>query len=242
MTLRQARADLRRAADPKKAVFLQSYFKTGSGEYGEGDTFIGVTVPLLRTIAKKHQGLRLLSLSRLLRSRINEERALALEILVRQFYRADTSARQTLYSFYVRHLQYVNNWNLIDGSAPAIIGPILLGRRTAFLYRLAKSKRMWDRRIAVVSTLHLIKRGEYEHTLRLCAMLLRDPHDLIHKACGWMLREVGKRDLRPLTRFLRAHHAVMPRTMLHYAIERLPERKRRAYLRHPSRRPRVPSK
>ncbi len=238
MTLRQARADLRLAADPKKAVFLQSYFKTGPGEYGEGDTFIGVTVPLLRTIAKKHQGLRLPNLSRLLHSRINEERALALAILVLQFHRADNRERQVLFSFYLRHLWYVNNWNLIDGSAPAIIGPILMGRHTALLYQLAKSKRMWDRRIAVVSTLHLIKRGEYEHTLRLCAMLLRDPHDLIHKACGWMLREVGKRSLRSLTRFLRAHHATMPRTMLRYAIERVPERKRRAYLRHHSRRPR----
>ncbi len=242
MTLRQARADLRRAADPKKAVFLQSYFKTGPGEYGEGDIFIGVTVPLLRTIAKKHQELRLANLRGLLRSKINEERALALEILVLQFHRADTPARQTLFSFYVRHLRYVNNWNLTDGSAPAIIGPILVGRNTALLYRLARSKRVWDRRIAVVSTLHLIKRGEYDHTLRLCAMLLRDPHDLIHKACGWMLREVGKRNLRPLTRFLRAHHATMPRTMLRYAIERLSERKRRAYLRYPSRRPGFPPK
>ncbi len=238
MTLRQARADLRRAADPKKAVVLQSYFKTGPGEYGEGDAFIGVTVPLLRTIAKKHQGLRLTNLRRLLRSKINEERALALEILGLQFHRADNRERQALFTFYVRHLRYVNNWNLIDGSAPAIIGPNLVGRNTALLYRRARSKRMWDRRIAVVSTLHLVRRSEYDHTLRLCAMPLRDPHDLIHKACGWMLREVGKRNPRLLTRFLRAHHATMPRTMLRYAIEQLPERKRRAYLRHPSRRPR----
>jgi 3-methyladenine DNA glycosylase AlkD len=183
-------------------------------------------VPALRTIAKRHRGLPWRDLGRLLRSSVNEERALALEILILQHGQTNGARRASLFKFYMRHRRYVNNWNPVDGSAPAIVGPARAGRNAVLLDRLATSGRVWDRRIAMLSTFHPVKRGRYGPTLRLCRMLRRDPHDLIHKACGWMLREVGKRDPEVLERFLRAHHACMPRTMLRYATERLPAAQR----------------
>jgi 3-methyladenine DNA glycosylase AlkD len=152
-------------------------------------------------------------------------------ILVRQFQRGDAEARDAIFSFYIRHLPFVNNWNLVDGSARYIIGPHVMGRDTRLLYRLARSRRMWDRRIAIVSTFHFISHRRYAETLRIAGLLLGDDHDLIHKACGWMLREVGKRDPQRLHRFLRTHARRMPRTTLRYAIERFPIAVRRAYLR-----------
>lgn len=210
---------------------MQAYFKTGPGEYGEGDRFIGVTVPAIRSIARRHREMSRSDLGRLLRSPINEERAAALAVLALQYRQADPPARARLFEFYMRHLRYVNNWNLVDGSAPDIAGPTLTTGNSPTLQRLAQSDRVWDRRVAVLSTYHAIKERRFGPTFRLCRMLLRDPHDLIHKACGWMLREVGKRDEGALERFLRVNRARMPRTMLRYAIERLTPAKRRAYLR-----------
>ncbi len=234
MTLRQARVALRRAADPARAELLRTYFKTGPGEYGEGDRFIGVAVPAITSIARRCRGLSRSDLDHLLRSPVNEERATALTILALQYRQADPAARARLYDFYMRRLRYVNNWNLVDGSAPAIAGPVLTVGKSPVLDQLARSTRLWDRRVAVLSTYYAIKQGRFGPTLRLCRLLLRDPHDLIHKACGWMLREVGKRNANVLERFLRAHRAQMPRTMLRYAIERLPPAARRAHLAGPS--------
>ena len=234
MTLRQAQVALRSAADPARAKVLRAYFKTGPGGYGEGDRFIGVTVPAITGIARRYRGLSRSDLDRLLRSTVNEERATALAILALQYRQADPAERAVMYDFYMRRLRYVNNWNLVDGSAPAIAGPVLTVGKSPVLDRLARSTRVWDRRLAVLSTYHAIKQGRFGPTLRLCRLLLRDPHDLIHKACGWMLREVGKRNADVLERFLRAHRARMPRTMLRYAIERLPPAARRAHLAAPS--------
>jgi 3-methyladenine DNA glycosylase AlkD len=229
--MRQVRAALRRVSRRDRAAALRLFFKTGPGEYGEGDRFIGVTVPDLHRLARQYGALPLADVRRLLRSPVNEERSLALMILVRQFQRGDAEARDVIFHFYMRHLPFVNNWNLVDGSARCIIGPHLMGRDTRLLDRLARSRRMWDRRIAIVSTYHFITHQRYAESLRVARLLLRDEHDLIHKACGWMLREVGKRDPTRLHRFLRTHARRMPRTMLRYAIERFPEKVRRGYLR-----------
>lgn len=220
LTASQARRSLRARIRPGKAAVYQSFFKTAPGEYGEGDRFIGVTVPDTRRVAHEFAELGLSELRKLLASPVHEERLLSLLILVEQYRRGSLPVRNARYRFYLRNARRVNNWDLVDSSAHHIVGAHLAGKNKALLSRLARSKNLWERRIAVVATWHDIRRGEPAATLKISAMLLDDPHDLIHKACGWMLREVGKRDKAALVGFLNRYRRRMPRTMLRYAIER----------------------
>ena len=226
-TIRRA---VRRLADPKKAAILQSFFKTGRGGYAEGDRFLGLTVPKVRVLVRKFEQAGLRVIGSLVASPIHEERLLGLLLLVGRYPRAVPAERQRLYRLYLRSFPHINNWDLVDGSAEHIVGPHLADRSKAPLVSWARSENLWERRIAILSTFHYIKRREFAETLKIARLLLRDPHDLIHKAVGWMLREIGKRDLATEERFLKAHYRRMPRTMLRYAIERFPKRKRLAYL------------
>ena len=225
------RRELRAAADPSRAALLQRFFKTGPGEYAEGDRFLGLTVPQVRAIAAKHQSLPLVDLEALLASPWHEERLLALITLVRQYAHGTAAQRNAIYRLYRRNTGRINNWDLVDCSAGSIVGAHLAGRDRRVLEQLARSPLLWERRIAIVSTFFYIRHGELRPTLRLAELLLDDEHDLIHKAVGWMLREVGKQDRAALQRFLNAHAPRMPRTMLRYAVERFPERLRQRYLR-----------
>jgi len=213
-----------------KAELLQRFFKTGPGEYGEGDIFLGVMVPEQRKTAKKYTDLKLIDLQRLLRSKIHEERLTALFILIHQFEKAKGIARKRIYDFYFKNRKGVNNWDLVDLSAPRIMGKYLLDKPKGVLYKLARSSNLWDRRIAVLSTFAFIDKNKFEDSLEIAGILLEDKEDLIHKAVGWMLREVGKKDLKVEENFLKKHYKNMPRTMLRYAIERFPEKKRKMYL------------
>lgn len=219
--------ELHRIANPDRAVAAKRFFKTGPGEYGEGDQFIGLTVPQVRRLAKSYRDLSLADTMRLLRSPIHEVRLLALIILVEKYRRADAAGRRRIHGLYLGSTRYINNWDLVDTSAEHIVGP----EPGAPLLRLAKSSSLWERRIAILATFHFIKRGEFVPTLRIARQLLHDEEDLIHKAVGWMLREVGKRNLPVLKKFLYAHYRRMPRTMLRYAIEKFPARTRLRYLR-----------
>ena len=226
------RKELKSMADHDKAATLQRFFKTGPSHYGEGDTFIGVMVPKSRQIAKKFNQLPLGEIRILLYSRIHEERLVALLILAWRYIRSSSSMeREEIAKFYLEHIQQVNNWDLVDLSAPNILGAHLADRddRRPLLYRLAGSENVWERRIAILATLHFIRKGDFSETLKIAGMLLHDRHDLIHKAVGWMLREVGKRDAAAEVAFLEKYCNVMPRTMLRYAIERLSESKKRRY-------------
>jgi 3-methyladenine DNA glycosylase AlkD len=220
-------------ATPARAASSSRFFKTGPGEYGEGDRFLGIDVPTLRKFSREFQGEPRTDLLRLLRSPWHEERALALLVLVRQYQRGDAQVRDAIHALYLANTRYVNNWDFVDCSAEHIVGPHLPKGRRVLLRRLAKSNVIWERRIAVLATFHYIKQGQFDDTLRLAAMLLEDEHDLMHKAVGWMLREIGNRDLAVEQVFLDEHAARMPRTMLRYAIERFPERLRQRYLRTP---------
>jgi len=213
-----------------KAEILQRFFKTGPGEYGEGDIFLGIAVPEQRKIAKKYTDLRLIDFQGLLRSKIHEERMTALFILIDQFQKAKGIARKRIYNFYFKNRKGVNNWDLVDLSADKIMGEYLLDKPKDILYKLARSSGLWDRRIAILSTFAFIKKSKFEDTLEISKILLEDKEDLIQKAVGWMLREVGKRDLKTEERFLKKSYKSMPRTMLRYAIERFPEKKRKMYL------------
>ena len=225
------RAELRAAADPADAEVLRRYFKTGPGEYGEGDRFLGVRVPAVRRLARAHDELSLEECAELLRSEIHEERLLALHLLVRRHQRGSAAQREAVYRLYLASTAHVNHWDLVDTSAADIVGAHLAQGNRAPLLALARSASVWERRIAIIATFHFIRHGELEPTLRIAEMLLGDGHDLIHKAVGWMLREVGKRDPASAEAFLRAHCRAMPRTMLRYAIEKLPEPLRQQYLR-----------
>ena len=230
MNVAELKMALRAAARPGDAEFLQRFFKTGRGEYGEGDVFIGVRVPVIRKLAAQGDALDSAQVLSLLQSQYHEERLLALVMLVRRFERGAAEERQQLFHLYLREVRWINNWDLVDVSAPNIVGAWLLDKPRDPLPALARSSGLWERRIAVVATFAFIRKQQYEDTLQLCEYLLGDRHDLIHKACGWMLREVGKRDLSPLTGFLDRHAARMPRTMLRYAIERLPTAQKQTYL------------
>jgi len=228
MSLKELRSDLGKFADAEKAKTLQNFFKTGKGEYGEGDVFIGVTVPQARAVAKKHSGIRLWEVEELLKSPVHEERLLAALILVEKFEGAE---RERVADFYLRNARRFNNWDLVDLSAYKILGEwVMVSRDSSILYRLARSPDLWERRISIISTFAFIRRGVYGDTLRIAEMLLGDGHDLMHKAVGWMLREVGKRDEKALEGFLDRHAADMPRTALRYAVERLPGAKRKKYM------------
>ena len=222
---------MRREASPKAARFLQRFFKTGPGEYGAGDKFIGIRVPVTRKLARKFRELPRRAVVALLQSPIHEERLLALIILVNAYQRGDDAERAEIYKLYLAQLDRVNNWDLVDSSAPYLIGPHLLNRSRTTLFRLARSQNLWHRRVAVLATFHFIRAGDFADTLRLAERLRDDEHDLMHKAVGWMLREIGKRDVVVFRKYLDQHAAFMPRTMLRYAIEKLSERERRRYLR-----------
>lgn len=230
MTAQKIRKQLRDLADPAKAKILRGFFKTGPGEYGEGDVFLGITVPVLRKLAKEHDGIALKGSLQLLKSTVHEERLLALFLLIRAYSKGDESLKKKIYDLYLINIRFINNWDLVDLSAPNIVGSYLTDRSRKPLYALAKSRNLWKRRIAILSAFTFIKRNEFSDMLRISGMLLADRHDLIHKAVGWMLREVGKRDLSAEERFLQRHYKSMPRTMLRYAIERFPESKRQQYL------------
>jgi 3-methyladenine DNA glycosylase AlkD len=227
----EVRAALAAAASPAKARVMAGFFKTGKGQYGEGDQFWGVTVPAQRKIARAHRGLPLGELGRLLDSKVHEARLTALLILVDRYARGDDDTKRAAFDFYLRHLGRVNNWDLVDSSAHQIVGEHLKARDRALLDRLAKSKVLWERRVAMISTYAFINAGEHEDTFRLAKALMRDDEDLMHKAVGWMLREVGKRiDPELLRGFLRAHASDLPRTALRYAIEHFDPTERRAWL------------
>ncbi len=230
MTVNKIRSKLRKLADKDKAKILQGFFKTGPGQYGEGDRFLGITVPVLRKLAKECRDTRIMEIIQLLESPIHEERLLALFLLVQAYSAGDASAKKKINALYLKKNKYVNNWDLVDLSAPNIVGHYLADKSRRPLYDLARSQNLWKRRIAIVATLYFIRQNEFSDTLKISRILISDRHDLIHKATGWMLREVGKRDLRALEKFLISHQMGMPRTMLRYAIERFPEERRREYL------------
>ena len=225
-TAERIRKDLRNAADTSRVPVLQRFFKTGPGQYGEGDVFIGVTVPQARKLAKLYRSSDLDAVSELLDSKVHEDRLVGLLILLRKY----NSGENGIAEFYLEHLGRVNNWDLVDLTSPGILGPHLVGKSRSMLYKFAKSENLWERRVAIVATYHFIRANDFADTLKIAELLLGDNHDLIHKATGWMLREVGKRNVCVLETFLDHHYAEMPRTMLRYAIERLPERKRKFYL------------
>ena len=216
--------ELRVFADFEKANLLQKFFKTGKGCYGEGDIFLGIIVPNTRKVAKKFTDLKLSEIKKILYSKIHEERLCALLILVEKFQKADDAEKKAIFYFYMKNAKQANNWDLVDLSAPKIAGEYLLNR-------FAKSKNLWEKRISVVSTFVFIKNGEYKDSLKIAEILMNDKHDLIHKAVGWMLREVGKKNLAEEERFLKKYCKKMPRTTLRYAIEKFPENERIAYLR-----------
>jgi 3-methyladenine DNA glycosylase AlkD len=226
------RRQLQAFADPTRAAGSSRFFKTGPGEYGEGDRFMGITVPQLRSLVAGTDPLGEPAVLSLLHSTWHEERLLALFILVRRFERSkrDETHQQHLVSLYLANTRWINSWDLVDCSAPLILGAWLLQRDRAVLDRLVASPNLWEQRIAVLATLAFIREDDLTDTLRLCRTLLTHPHDLLHKACGWMLREAGKRDVSALRAFLDAHAPQMPRTMLRYALEKLSEPERRHYL------------
>jgi len=228
MRLSFLRKELKAKASPKKAKLLQRYFKTGPGEYAEGDVFLGVVVPELRKIAKKYAAFELADALKLLHSKIHEERLIALLMMVDKFQAEEEQER--IYNLYLQNTKYINNWDLVDLSSHEIVGEYLKDKPRDVLYKLAKSKNIWEKRIAVLATFNFIKDNEFAESLKIAKILLNDEHDLIHKAVGWMLREVGKRDLKTEEEFLKKHCKKMPRTMLRYAIEKFPERKRKRYL------------
>jgi len=228
--LSELRKRLKRFASARDAQFLQRFFKTGPGEYGEGDQFIGVRVPALRRLVREFRGLALADTCELLHSPIHEECLLALLILVDAYDRGNESERAAMFRLYLDNTACINNWDLVDGSAPGIVGRHLATRPRKILFELAGSPDVWERRIALLGAFHFIRRNEFAEILRLAEMLLLDRHDLIHKAAGWMLREAGKRDVTVLRGFLKLHAARMPRTMLRYSIEKLPVTERRRWL------------
>jgi 3-methyladenine DNA glycosylase AlkD len=228
--LNQIKKDLARLKNPEKAKVLSGFFKTGKGEYGEGDKFLGIVVPEQRKIAKRHSNISLSDLQELLSSKIHECRLTALFILIAKYKKADEKEKKKIFYFYLKNTRYINNWDLVDLSAPKIVGEYLLDKNRKLLHKMATSKNLWRKRIAILATFAFIRNNDFKDTLEISKVLLRDKNDLIHKAVGWMLREVGKRDLGAEEAFLKKHYNVMPRTMLRYAIERFPEEKRLSYL------------
>jgi len=222
--------ELEDLADPGHAAILQRFFKTGPGEYGEGDRFRGLRLPVLRKMARKYRHLPLAAAASLLQSAFHEDRLLALLILIQRYYPGDAALRGEIHHLYLEHRSLVNNWDLVDASAPHLLGHYLRDRPKDPLTRLAASRVLWDRRMAIIATFDFIRQGEFDETFRIARLLLGDPEDLIHKAVGWMLREVGKREAAVAEAFLQVHYRQMPRTMLRYAIERFPEARRQAYL------------
>ncbi len=230
MTLLNEQEILRELGDPAIAEHSLRFFKTGKGEYGEGDQFLGIRVPILRKHAKLFRHLSLAETEQLLQSGFHEERLCALIILVQKYNDGTTGEQQQVFDLYLRSTAYINGWDLVDSSAHHIVGKHLLNSNRDLLYSLARSWSLWERRISIISTFHFIRQLQYSDTISISAELLNDREDLIHKAVGWMLREVGKRDLAVEEEFLQSCYKTMPRTMLRYAIERFPQEKRQCYL------------
>ncbi|MFA6079287.1 MAG: DNA alkylation repair protein [Candidatus Omnitrophota bacterium] len=228
--MERLKRSLRKIGNKEKARLLQRFFKTGKGEYAEGDIFLGATVPVLRKLALQFRGLTLDNTILLLKSPIHEERLLALFILILKYKASDHSGKENIYKLYLKHTRFINNWDLVDVTAKHIVGDFLRDRDKAPLYKLARSGSLWERRISIISTFDFIGHHRFDDSMRIAEILLLDPHDLIHKAVGWMLREVGKRDMAREEAFLKKHYKKMPRTMLRYAIEKFPEPRRQAYL------------
>ncbi len=230
MTCSEIQNRLAKLANEERAQVLRGFFKTGPGQYAEGDIFLGITVPVLRSVAKECGKTTIKDSVRLLRSRVHEERLMALFLLIASFGKGDGRVKARIYHLYLENLQYVNNWDLVDLSAPNIAGAYLSDRSRRPLYNLARSTDLWERRASIVATLYFIRQDDLGETFTIARMLLNDEHDLIHKSVGWMLREAGKRDQLAEESFLKTHYRTMPRTMLRYAIERFPEKKRKSYL------------
>ena len=228
--LNQIKKDLSKISNPEKAKKLSSFFKTGKGQYGEGDMFLGIPVPEQRKVAKRYIGLPLPALQELLGSKIHEHRLTALLILVSKYQKSNNAGKMKIFNFYLKNIRYVNNWDLVDLSAPKIAGNYLFSKDRSILFKLAKSENLWERRIAILSTFEFIKNNDFEDALSISILLLNDDQDLIHKAVGWMLREIGKRDQQLEEKFLKIYYRKMPRTMLRYAIEKFDEKKRKFYL------------
>ncbi len=230
MTANEIQQQLDALSTPEKKAFLPYFFKTGKGQYGEGDKFLGVVVPDIRKVAKEHKALPISELQQLLKSESHECRLCALLILIEQFRKSKDADREKIYEFYLANSRYVNNWDLVDLSCYHIVGEYLSDKDRSRLYELAESELLWDQRIAVVSTMAFIRKNDFKDILSLSEKLLNHKHDLMHKACGWMLREAGKRDEDVLKSFLDKHHKVMPRTMLRYSIEKLTKEERAHYM------------
>lgn len=230
MHLKELKKELKNFSDSEKAKIYSRFFKTKKGEYSEGDIFIGVKVPEQRKIAKKYINTGLKDLQKLLNSKVHEHRNTALLILIYKFKKSKNEEKEKMYKFYLKNTNNINNWDLVDVSASYIIGEWLCDKDKNILYRLAKSQNLWERRIAIISTFAFIRNNQFEDTFKIAEILLDDNHDLMHKAVGWMLREVGKKDLETEEKFLKKHYQKMPRTMLRYAIEKFQEEKRQKYL------------
>ena len=226
--LNNLKYDLQELKDTKKAEIYARFFKTGKGQYGQGDIFLGITVPNQRTVAKNYLNLPLKDIQILLLDNIHEYRLTALIILVTKYKKSNN--KKEIVDFYIKNAKNINNWDLVDTSAPYILGDYLLDKDRTILYTFAKSKNLWGKRIAILSTFAFIKNNDFKDTINISEILLNDTHDLIHKAVGWMLREVGKKDQTLEEDFLKKHHTTMPRTMLRYAIEKFSEDKRQFYL------------
>ena len=230
-TLSQLQQELNKAEDLEKAKILQTFFKTNPGEYGHGDIFLGIVVPAQRKIVKKYIHLNLPEIQKLLNSKIHEHRFCALVILVSKYQNAKKELeKKEIYDFYIKNSKKINNWDLVDTSAPQIVGEYLLNQDKKILYKLAKSKNLWQKRIAILATFSFIRKNKFNDTLEISEILLKDKHDLIHKAIGWMLREVGKRNKQVEIKFLIKHAHKMPRVMLRYAIEKFPKKERDYFL------------
>ena len=226
----QIKKDLSQLSDPERAKNLSWFFKTGKGQYGEGDVFLGITVPEQRKVAKKYIDLSLNDLQELLNSKIHEHRFTALVILISKYRKAEESSKKEIFDFYLRNTKNINNWDLVDLSAPRIIGDYLLNKDRTTLFKLARSNILWERRISILSTFTFIDNCDFEDALSISELLLHDEHDLIHKAVGWALREIGKRDQNVEEKFLTKQYPNLPRTMLRYAVEKFDEKKRKKYL------------
>lgn len=228
--LSQLKADLQKLQNPRYAKILARFFKTGQGEYGQGNKFLGIKTPLLRKTAKKYNALKLSDLQKLLNNKIHEYRSTALIILINKYAQAQENERKQIIDFYLKNTLNINNWDLVDLSAPKILGDWLLKCNRSILYKLAKSKNLWEKRIAILSTFAFIKNNQFADTLKIIKILLSDQHDLIHKACGWMLREIGKRNQKIEESFLQTHYRLMPKIMLRYALEKFDMEKQKKYI------------
>ena len=230
MSFNQCVQELNKLKNPAKAKLLAGFFKTGKGEYGEGDIFLGITVPEQRKVAKNFLKLKTSEIQKLLNSKIHEHRLVALLILAERYKRGDDKEKKEIVKLYLKNTKKINNWDLVDLSSHCILGDYLLDKDRKILYALARSRNLWEKRIAVISTFAFIRVNDFKDSLKISEILINDKHDLIHKAVGWMLREIGKRDQKVEEKFLLRYYKTMPRTMLRYAIEKFPEKKRQFYL------------